>query len=116
MQNIFPGHAFYRETVVLLNEPTQAQIQIVDSETSVEGGMRFLPTEEPRPQDHISKVEYRLPLTIEVIDPDRAKDSRSTVLVDVMTTQGVKTQVECVLSRAFAPPNEALSESRNPAL
>ena len=115
-QNIFPGHAFYRETVVLLNEPTKAQIQIVDSETSVEGGMRFLPVEEPRLQDHISKVEYRLPLTIEVIDPDRAKDSRSTVLVEVMTTQGVKTQVECVLSRAFATPNEALSESRNPAL
>jgi TolA-binding protein len=61
-------------------------------------------------------VEYRLPLTIEIIDPDRAKDSQSTVLVDVMTTQGVKTQVECVLSRAFANPNEALSESRNPAL
>jgi hypothetical protein len=78
--------------------------------------MRFLPVEEPRLQDHISKVEYRLPLTIEVIDPDRAKDSRSTVLVEVMTTQGVKTQVECVLSRAFATPNEALSESRNPAL
>ena len=116
MQNIFPGHAFYRETVVLLNEPTKAQIQIVDSEISVEGGMRFLPVEEPRLQDHISKVEYRLPLTIEVIDPDRAKDSRSTVIVDVMTTQGVKTQIECVLSRAFATPNEALSESRNPAL
>jgi TolA-binding protein len=115
-QNIFPGHAFYRETVVLLNEPTEAQIQIVDSETSIEGGLRFLPVEKPRPQDHISKVEYRLPLTIEIIDPDRAKDSQSTVLVDVMTTQGVKTQVECVLSRAFANPNEALSESRNPAL
>ncbi|MEN8783588.1 MAG: tetratricopeptide repeat protein [Akkermansiaceae bacterium] len=115
-QNTFPGHAFYRETVVLLNEPTEAQIQIVDSETPVEGSMQFLPVEDTRPKDYVSKIEYRLPLTIEVIDPDRAKDSRSTILVDVATTQGSKIQVECVLSRSFAAPNEALSEVRNPAL
>jgi len=115
-QNTFPGHAFYRETVVLLNEPTDSIIQIVESETPVEGAPRFLPVEDDRPAEYVSKVEYRLPLTIEVIDPDQAKDSRSTVLVDVVTTQGAKIQVECVLSRSYAAPNEAFSELRNPAL
>ncbi|MDA7896249.1 tetratricopeptide repeat protein [bacterium] len=115
-QNTFPGHAFYRETVVLLNEPSDAKIQIVDSETPVEGAPQFLPVEDDRPAEYVSKVEYRLPLTIEVIDPDQAKDSRSTVLVDVVTTQGAKIQVECVLSRSYAAPNEAFSELRNPAL
>jgi len=115
-QNTFPGHAFYRETTILLNEPTEARIQIVDSETPVEGAPQLIPIESPRPADYVSKVEYRLPLTVEVIDPDQAKDSRSTVLVDVVTTQGTKLQVECVLSRAFAATDESLEEARNPAL
>ena len=115
-QNNFPGHAFYRETVVLLNEPTEARIQIVDSETPVEGAPRLIPIEGARPDDYISKVEYRLPLTVEVIDPDQAKDSSSTVLVNVVTSQGPTIQVECVLSRSFAAADESLAEVRNPAL
>ncbi|MDG2323611.1 MAG: tetratricopeptide repeat protein [Akkermansiaceae bacterium] len=113
-QNTFPGHAFYRETVVLLNEPTEARIQIVGSETPIEGAPKFIPgTFDP---EHVSKVEYRLPLTVEVVDPDQAKDSRSTILVDVVTTQGAKIQVQCVLSRAYATDDETLSDVRNPAL
>ncbi|MFK7908961.1 MAG: tetratricopeptide repeat protein [Akkermansiaceae bacterium] len=115
-QNTFPGHSFHRETVVLLNEPTEARIQIVDSTTPVDGTPQLIPVEGPRASDYVSKVEYRLPLTVEVIDPDQAKDSRSTVLVDVVTSQGAKVQVECVLSRAFAITDENLSEARNPAL
>ena len=115
-QNTFPGHAFYRETTVLLNEPTEARIQIVDSETPVDGTPRLIPIEAPRPGDYVSKVEYRLPLTVEVIDPDQAKDSRSTVLVDVVTSQGAIIQVQCVLSRSFATADESLAEARNPAL
>ncbi|YCM44547.1 tetratricopeptide repeat protein [Verrucomicrobiaceae bacterium 227] len=115
-QNTFPGHAFYRETTVLLNEPTEGRIQIVDSETPVEGEPRLIPVEPTRPADHVSKIEYLLPLTIEVIDPDQAKDSRSTVLVEVVTTQGTEIQVECVLSRAIATDDESLDDSRNPAL
>jgi TolA-binding protein len=115
-QNTFPGHAFYRETVVLLNEPTEARIQIVDSETPVDGAPRLIPVESPRPDNYVSKIEYRLPLTVEVIDPDQAKDSRSTVLVDVVTSQGTTIRVECVLSRSFAADNESLAEARNPAL
>ncbi|MGC6467108.1 MAG: tetratricopeptide repeat protein [Akkermansiaceae bacterium] len=116
VQNTFPGHAFFRESVVLLNEPTEARIQIVDSETPIEGAPQLIPVPSDRPADYVGKVEYRLPLTVEVIDPDQAKDSKSTVLVDVVTSQGAKIQVECVLSRAFATENEALSEVRNPAL
>ena len=115
-QNTFPGHAFYRETIVLLNEPTEARIQIVDSETPVEGAPRLIPIDGPRPDDYVSKIEYRLPLTVEVIDPDQAKDSRSTVLVDVVTSQGPTIQVQCVLSRSFAAADESLAEARNPAL
>ena len=35
-QNIFPGHAFHRETIVYLNQPSAGVIQIVESETPVE--------------------------------------------------------------------------------
>jgi TolA-binding protein len=115
-QNTFPGHAFYRETVVLLNQPTEARIQIVDSETPAEGAPRLVPVKAPRPDDYISKIEYRLPLTVEVIDPDQAKDSRSTVMVDVVTSQGTTIRVQCVLSRSYAAADESLTEARNPAL
>lgn len=115
-QNTFPGHSYHRETAVLLNEPTKAHIQIVDSAKTSDSAPELIPVERPRPSDYVSKIEYRLPLTVEVIDPDRAMDSKSTVLVDVITSQGAKVQVECVLSRAFASSNENLSEARNPAL
>ena len=115
-QNTFPGHAFYRETIVLLNEPTDARIQIVDSETPVDGAPQFIAVDATRPDDYVSKIEYRLPLTVEVIDPDQAKDSSSTVLVDVVTSQGTTIRVECVLSRSFAADKESLAEARNPAL
>ena len=115
-QNTFPGHAFDRETVVLLNEPTEARIQIVDSETPVEGSPQFIPVEGIRPADYVSKVEYRLPLSVEVIDPDQAKDSKSTVIVDLITSQGATIQVECVLSRSLAPVDQSLADARNPAL
>ncbi len=115
-QNIFPGHAFQRETMVYLNEPSAGVIQIVESETPVSGPPRLIPVAGPRPPEHVGKIEYRLPLTVEVIDPDQAKDSRSTVTVEVVTSQGAKTRVECVLSRAFAAEGETMEESRNPAL
>jgi TolA-binding protein len=57
-----------------------------------------------------------MPLTVEVIDPDQAKDSNSSVTVEITTTQGTTAMVECKLSRAFASANETLDETRNPAL
>ncbi|MCH2062280.1 MAG: tetratricopeptide repeat protein [Roseibacillus sp.] len=115
-QNTFPGHASYRETVVLLNEPTDAILQIVDSVKEVEGERTFLPVEATRPADHVSRIDYHLPLTVEVIDPDRAKDSQSKVTVKVETTQGTSVEVECVLSRGFAPATEEIDQVGNTAL
>ncbi|NIP35946.1 MAG: hypothetical protein GWN18_13375, partial [Thermoplasmata archaeon] len=43
------------------------------------GNLGFTPVEGERGTDFISKVDYHLPLTVEVIDPDQARDSRSTV-------------------------------------
>ena len=115
-QNTFPGHAFHRETVVYLNQPTTGIIQILESEKPPSGPPQLVPVAGTRALDHVAKVEYRLPLTVEVIDPDQAKDSRSTVTVEIATSQGAKARVECVLSRAFAPANETMDESRDPAL
>ncbi|BCX49279.1 hypothetical protein HAHE_31870 [Haloferula helveola] len=115
-QNTFPGHAAYRESVIFLNEPTEGRIQIVESGKQVDGPVGFVPVATTPPPDHVAKVDYQLPLTIEVIDPDQAKDARSTVTVAVTTTQGTKVQVECVLSRSFAPETAAMDDVRNPAL
>jgi TolA-binding protein len=51
-----------------------------------------------------------------VIDPDQAKDSRSSVTVAVTTTQGATAVIECKLSRAYAPADEMLDSTSNPAL
>ncbi len=115
-QNTFPGHASKRETFVLLNEPTDGRIQIVDSSRSIDGKLGFTPVSEGRDPETISKVDYHLPLTVEVIDPDQARDTSSKVLVDVETTQGTKIRVVCRLSRQYAAPSESLEETRNPAL
>ena len=112
-QNTFPGHAYVRESVVLVNEPTDGLVRILSSESPVEGEPRILPA---AGGGQTAKVEYAMPLTVEVIDPDQAKDSSSTVTVEITTTQGTKETVECVLSRAFAAPDEVMDESRNPAL
>lgn len=115
-QNTFPGHASKRETFVLLNEATEGRIQIVDSARSIDGKLGFIPVSPDREAEHISKVDYHLALTIEVIDPDQARDTSSKVMVDVATTQGTKIRVECRLSRQYALPSQTLEQTRNPAL
>ena len=115
-QNTFPGHASDRESVVYINQPTDGIVRILNSETPVEGESHIIPESNSQQSEQVGKVEYRLPLTVEVIDPDQAKDSRSKVLVDVMTDQGTKVKIECELSRAFAPSDESMEGIRNPAL
>ncbi|MFM7180736.1 MAG: tetratricopeptide repeat protein [Verrucomicrobiales bacterium] len=115
-QNIFPGHASPREAVVLINEPTEAIIQIVESQKPFGGPPAFSPVMTTPAKDHVATVDYRLPLTIEVIDPDEAKNSRSEVSIDVTTTQGTKSRIRCFLSRDHAPPNATLDDAPNPAL
>ena len=115
-QNTFPGHASKRETFVLINEPTEGRIQIVDSARAIDGTLSFTPVSEDRGPAHISQVDYHLPLTVEVIDPDQARDTSSMLMVDVATTQGTTIRVECRLSREYAAPSDLLEETRNPAL
>ena len=104
-QNTFPGHAVPRETVIYVNEPTDAKIRILSSRT--------IPPPEnsnarPRIQyisngksGDISRVSFAAPLTIEVIDPDSAKDSLSSIVVRLRTSDGAKVDVRCVVSSAF---------------
>ena len=115
-QNTFPGHASDRETVVYLNSPTDGLARILESETPAGASPRILSAPPDWQPDHIAKLEYRVPLTVEVIDPDQAKDSKSSVTVEVTTSQGAKAMIKCQLSRAFAPADEAMEGVRNPAL
>jgi TolA-binding protein len=115
-QNTFPGHASDREAVVFLNSPTDGLVRILESETPVGASPRIIPAGDTAPADYVGKIEYRMPLTVEVIDPDQAKDSRSSVTVAVTTTQGATAMIECKLSRAYAPADEMLDSASNPAL
>lgn len=115
-QNTFPGHASDREAVVFLNSPTTGLVRILGSETPAGGSPQILSASSDWQPDHVAKIEYRVPLTVEVIDPDQAKDSKSTVTVEVTTDKVAKAEVKCQLSRAYAPADEALDGVRNPAL
>lgn len=103
-QNTFPGHAAPRESVVYVNEPSQGRVRILKSRlASVPPGSKARPDPiySPGDDDVVSGVAFEAPLTIEVVDPDAAKDSRSTVTVSLQTTDGAKVDVECVVSGAF---------------
>ena len=104
-QNTFPGHAVKREAVVYVNKPTTAQIRIV--ETRVVPGNKqqnsppqfvYLPQADAKDRKELANVAFEAPLTIEVIDPDMAKDSRSEVLVTLTTTDGAKIECRCIVS------------------
>ncbi|MBW3543413.1 MAG: tetratricopeptide repeat protein, partial [Planctomycetes bacterium] len=131
-QNTFPGHSVPREATVYVREPTDAQVRIVETRVIpppagnppapplTKGGLggvqvTFLP---PDPEKETAGVAFEVPLTVEVIDPDAARDSRSTVTVKLTTTDGVELDVACAVSAAFtnsAPygiENWALREGR----
>ena len=104
-QNTFPGHAVPRETVVYVNTPTEGQIRILES--------RFIPAdpeekikqqfiyEIPAEGADVSRVAPEAPLTVEVIDPDAARDSNSEIIVKLATTDGDMLDVACVVSGAL---------------
>lgn len=129
-QNTVPGHAAVREAVVYVGEPTAGRVRVVETRatrpTRVPGG----PAVDPAPQIRypspagdpdpkaVAGVAFDAPFTVEVIDPDAAKDSRSTVTVKLKTTTGAEVEVECVLddhrlgSGATDRPGAALLEGR----
>ena len=105
LQNTFPGHSVPRESVVYVSKPTDAKLSILQTRTvpRKEGDLRaarIKVTDPPAGPDD-SLVSLNAPLTIEVIDPDRAKNSASTVKVAVLTTGGSALIVECGISNAY---------------
>ncbi|MFT5522614.1 MAG: TolA-binding protein [Pirellulaceae bacterium] len=120
-QNTFPGHAVPRETVVYVNEPSDGRVRILESRVTLAAAdskapprVSYLP---PDAATEISGVAFEAPLTVEVIDPDQAKDSLSKVVVSLVTSDGATIDVECEISTKFgdARPGEpqwALEEGR----
>lgn len=105
-QNTFPGHAVPRETVVYVNQPSEADIRILETritrapeETKAPPQISYL---EPANPKIPSRVAFEAPLTIEVIDRDAAKDSRSSIVVQLATSTGAKIEVNCVVSEQFS--------------
>lgn len=105
-QNTFPGHAVPRETVVYVNQPSEGDVRVLETrivrqpeETKAPPQILYIdPTNPKQP----SRVAFEAPLTIEVIDRDAAKDSRSSVTVVLTTSAGAKIEVDCVVSEAFS--------------
>lgn len=104
-QNTFPGHSVKREAIVYVNKPSAAQIRIVETRV-IPGNPKinqppqfvYLPQKDAKDKKDVANVAFEAPLTVEVIDPDMAKDSRSEVLVTLETSDGAKIECRCVVS------------------
>lgn len=100
-QNTFPGHGVFRETVVLVNEPTPARLRILDTLVEIPPPERRTApriTYRRPPEDReVGRVSLAGPMTVEVIDPDAAKDAESSVTVSLSSGEGGKLDVRCVL-------------------
>jgi TolA-binding protein len=114
-QNTFPGHSVPRESLVYVNRPTEGRIRVLESRvTPPPEGSNQPPRyvyQNPAEDAEITNVAFEAPLTVEVIDPDAAKDSLSEVVVTLTTTDGAKVEVLCRVSAAFtAVPNNSAAD------
>ena len=105
--NTFPGHSVPREELVHVIRPTNAVVRVLETrvvpppkDSKAPPQIVVLPKKEKEPA--VSSVAFEAPLTVEVIDPDSAKDSRSTAVVTLTTTDGAKVDVECMVSAKFS--------------
>jgi TolA-binding protein/SOS-response transcriptional repressor LexA len=104
-QNTFPGHSVPRESVVYVAQPSQAQIRVVEtrfakpprSAPNALPQILYLPAS-PSAEKTTANVAFEAPLTVEVIDPDMARDNLSRTTVELQTTSGAKIEVECVIA------------------
>ncbi|MEM7010027.1 MAG: hypothetical protein AAF585_00965, partial [Verrucomicrobiota bacterium] len=101
-ENTFPGHAIDREAVVYVREPTDGKMRIVETRAAPPetefGNIRveYLANE----SEALKGVAYEVPLTVEIVDQDAARDSLSSVRVRLNTESNVA---------ALAQYNEALA-------
>jgi TolA-binding protein len=117
-QNTFPGHAVPRQAIVYVNKPTDGQIRILRShvtwpkvaDNSLIGEKTSARSRRGKPSvsysvaeedEEIVGVAFAAPLTIEVIDPDAAKDERSSVVVSLKTADGAEIDVRCIISSKY---------------
>tara|TARA_Y100001934_G_scaffold82133_2_gene101859 strand:+ start:1126 stop:8880 length:7755 start_codon:yes stop_codon:yes gene_type:complete len=112
-QNTFPGHTVARERTVFVNEPTDARVRIIPSlaqreSPTVPARVQYLADAER--QDNAA-VAFDAPLLVEVIDPDMAKDSGSTITVALVTTGGSVVFVDCVISNAHSDLPQSVTEN-----
>ncbi|SVB18300.1 uncharacterized protein METZ01_LOCUS171154, partial [marine metagenome] len=120
-QNTFPGHSFPRESFVFVRKPTKGAARIVETRfiRSPEEGSKsvFLPVpEEPK---EMAAFAYELPLTVEVIDPDMAKDSLSSIQVKILVgdeNASREVDVKCEISSSFGERTTAPIDFGNWAL
>ena len=126
-QNTVPGHPAVRESVVYVTEPTAGRIRVIETRASLPPKaasdavpvVKYLtaPAADADPKVAVG-VSFEAPFSVEVIDPDAAKDSRSRVTVKLQTTAGGTVEVECVItdrrlgSTAAEKPGTALLEGR----
>lgn len=115
-QNTFPGHTVPRERAVFVNKPTDAKVRIIPSLAQRESPtsparVQYLPDSK---QEETAAVAFDAPLLVEVIDPDMAKDSGSTVTVALVTTGGSVVFVDCVISNSHSDLPQSATD--NPAL
>jgi TolA-binding protein len=104
--NTFPGHSVPREAVVYVTEPSLAKVRILETRVvTPPAGSTAPPRTVVLPsKDNAapSRIAFEAPLTVEVVDPDAAKDSRSQVLVKLTTTDGATAEVLCQISNQFS--------------
>lgn len=128
-QNTLPGHATLREIVVYVNEPTTGRVRVFETRVhrpkspdnnpaiTVAPVIQYL-TPKTDVSDTATGVAFEAPFTVEVVDRDAAKDSRSKVVVKLQTTDGATVDVECVLDDRLLGltgrniPGRALQEGR----
>jgi TolA-binding protein len=96
-----------REDVVYVIRPTTAVVRVLETRVippanDSKDPLQILVLAKKEKSPAVSSVAFEAPFTVEVIDPDAAKDSRSTALVTLTTTDGATVDVECQVSAKFS--------------
>ena len=117
-QNTFPGHSVERTAEVFVNQPSEARIRVVETriESTAEGKVTkpiFLP---PSDTTNAVGVAFEVPFTVEVIDPDAAKDNLSQIQVALSVDGAPRQVIHCSISEAHGQPTTAPPGMSNWAL